>query len=58
MDYGKDYQYAHNYEGNFVNQEFLPTSIEGTTFFVPGKNTREEEMRKYLQKLWQGKYQY
>lgn len=58
MDYGKDYQYAHNFEGNFVLQEFLPESIAGTTFFIPGKNTREEEMRKYLQKLWQGKYPY
>lgn len=58
MDYGKDYQYAHNYDGNFVNQEFLPENIAGTTFYVPGKNAREEEMKKYLHKLWQGKYNY
>jgi putative ATPase len=58
LDYGKDYQYAHNFENNFVNQEFLPETISGTSFFVPGKNAREEEMRKYLQQLWGKKYNY
>ncbi len=57
MDYGKDYQYAHNFENNFVLQEFLPKGIEGSSLFIPGKNAREQEMKKYMQELWKGKYQ-
>jgi putative ATPase len=58
MDYGKDYQYAHSFEGNFVNMEFLPDNIKGTRFYEPGKNPREEELRNYLKKLWGKKYEY
>ena len=58
MNYGKDYQYAHSFEGNFVNMEFLPDKIKGTKFYDPGKNPREEELRNYLKKLWKEKYGY
>lgn len=58
LDYGKGYQYAHGYEGNFVNMEFLPDKIKGTKFYEPGNNTREEELRKYLRSLWKDKYGY
>lgn len=58
MNYGKDYQYAHGFEGNFANMEFLPDAIRGTKFFEPGKNAREEEMRVHLRKLWKEKYGY
>ena len=58
MNYGKDYQYAHGFEGNFVNMEFLPDKIKGTKFYDPGKNPREEELRNYLKKLWKEKYGY
>ena len=58
LDYGKDYQYAHSYAGNFVNMEFLPDEIKGTKFYEPGNNTREEELRKYLRSLWRDKYGY
>lgn len=58
MGYGKGYQYAHSYEGNFVNSEFLPDELKGTTFYVPGNNPREEEFRKYLRSLWKEKYGY
>ena len=58
LDYGKGYQYAHSYEGNFVNMEFLPDEIKGTKFYEPGNNTREEELRKYLRSLWKDKYGY
>jgi putative ATPase len=58
MGYGKGYQYAHSYEGNFVNTEFLPEEIRGTAFFDPGNNPREEELRKYLRSLWKEKYGY
>ena len=58
LDYGKGYQYAHSYTGNFVNMEFLPDEIKGTKFYEPGNNAREEELRKYLRSLWKDKYGY
>lgn len=58
MGYGKDYQYAHNYEGSFVNMEFLPEKISGQKFYEPGNNPREDELRKYLRALWKDKYGY
>ncbi|MBS1737416.1 MAG: replication-associated recombination protein A [Bacteroidetes bacterium] len=58
MDYGKEYQYAHNYEGNFADMEFLPEKIKGTTIYNPGKNAREEEIRKFLKARWKNKYGY
>src|SRR5215203_3145333 len=58
MGYGKNYKYAHSYEGNFTEQEFLPDEIKGTTFYDPGKNPREEELRKFLKGLWKDKYNY
>lgn len=58
LNYGKDYQYAHQHEGNFVNLEFLPEKIKGTKFYEPGNNARENELRNYLRKCWQDKYGY
>jgi putative ATPase len=58
LDYGKGYQYAHSYESNFSHQEYLPTEISGTAFYDPGRNVREDEMRKYLKNLWKEKYNY
>jgi putative ATPase len=58
MGYGKNYKYAHDYEKNFTEQEFLPDKIAGTAFYEPGKNPREEELRKFLRTLWKGKYNY
>lgn len=58
LGYGKDYQYAHSYEGNFVQAEFLPDQIKGMKFYEPGNNAREEELRKYLRSLWKDKYGY
>jgi putative ATPase len=58
LNYGKDYAYAHNYENNFVIQEFLPEALSGTAFYNPGNNAREEELRKHLKGLWKGKYGY
>jgi putative ATPase len=58
MDYSKGYEYSHDYEKNFSPQEYLPEEISGTTFFDPGKNAREEELRKYLRSLWDKKYGY
>lgn len=58
MDYGKNYKYAHNYESNFVFQQFLPDALEGTKFYSPQVNPREEELRKFLKERWKEKYGY
>ncbi len=58
LGYGEEYQYAHLFENNFVDLEFLPEQIKGTTFFDPGANARENEMRERLKRLWQEKYGY
>jgi putative ATPase len=58
LDYGKGYQYSHDYEGNFSPQEYLPGELAGTKFFEPGKNAREEELRRFLRGLWKDKYGY
>ena len=58
LGYGKNYKYAHDYEGNFTEQEFLPEEIKGTTFYDPGHTPREEELRKFLRSRWGDKYGY
>ena len=58
LDYGKGYEYAHAHIGNFIDQEFLPDELSGTVFYDPGKNSREEEFRKRLHKLWGNRYGY
>lgn len=58
LDYGKNYEYSHSYENNFSPQEYLPKEIAGTKFYEPGKNAREEELRKFLKNLWKNKYNY
>jgi len=58
LSYGKDYKYAHNYESNFVEQEFLPDALSGNIFYNPGNNSRENELRTRLKQLWKGKYKY
>ena len=56
--YGKGYKYAHDHPGNFVEMEFLPDEIKGTTLYEPGQNAREEELRKFLKNRWKSKYGY
>ena len=58
LGYGKDYQYAHNYEGNFTPHEFLPEKITGTTLYKPGNNSRENSLKSYLKSLWNDKYKF
>jgi len=58
LDYGKDYKYAHSYDDNFIEQQFLPDKLEGTAFYTPQKNAREEEVRKFLKSRWKDKYGY
>jgi putative ATPase len=58
LGYGSEYQYAHNYENNFIEQQFLPDSIEGTKLYEPGDNSREESNRQFLKNRWKNKYGY
>jgi putative ATPase len=58
MDYGKNYEYAHNFENNFILQEYLPKEISATVFYNPQKNQKEEELRKFLKERWKDKYGY
>lgn len=58
LDYGKEYQYAHDYPGNFVHQEYLPKEIKNTKLYEPGNNQREKGIRAYLKHFWKDKYNY
>jgi putative ATPase len=58
IGYGDQYKYAHDFPGNFAEQEFLPKKISGTKLYDPGNNARENELRQRLRGLWGGKYNY
>ncbi len=58
LGYGDEYQYSHSYENNFSIQEYLPEAIQETKFYEPGNNSRENELRKFLQNRWKDKYGY
>jgi putative ATPase len=58
IGYGKGYKYAHEYDQNFIEHEFLPEKIKGKKFFNPGNNSRENELRKFLKQRWKDKYEY
>ena len=58
VGYGEDYQYAHDYDNNFVPHEFLPEEIKNTKLYEPGKNSRENAQRDFLKSRWKGKYNY
>ena len=56
LDYGKNYKYAHDFEGNFAEQEFMPAGLEGRRFYEPGNNPKEAEIARRIASLWKGKY--
>ena len=58
LGYGDGYKYAHDYDGNFTREEFLPGEIRNQTMYKPQENPREIEIRKKLSTLWKDKYQY
>jgi putative ATPase len=58
LGYGKDYKYAHNYPGNFVEQEFMPKEISGTAIYKPGDNSAEDKYRQQLARQWKDRYKY
>ena len=58
IGYGKDYKYAHDFDNNFAEQEFLPDKISGSVFYKPQENPKEKEIRARLRALWKEKYKY
>jgi putative ATPase len=58
LGYGEEYQYSHNYANNFSEQEYLPDALQGTAFYIPSNNARENEMRTFLKNRWKDKYGY
>ena len=58
LNYGKNYQYAHDHPSNFIDMEFLPEAVKGTQLFEPANNPVEEKMRTALKKNWKEKYKY
>lgn len=58
LGYGDGYKYAHDYEGNFTEQEYLPQGLEGSRFYDPGNTPREQETRNSLRNRWGSKYGY
>ncbi|MEZ0611765.1 replication-associated recombination protein A [Fibrella sp. WM1] len=58
LGYGREYQYAHDYNGNFSQQNYLPDELQGQRLFEPGQNPREQEMLRTLRTLWSDWYSY
>jgi len=58
IGYGEGYKYAHDFDQNFADMEFLPDKMKGTKFYDPGNNPRENELRLRLRALWKKKYGY
>ncbi|MCP9753584.1 replication-associated recombination protein A [Lacihabitans sp. CCS-44] len=58
IGYGKNYQYSHNYEGNFAKQNFLPDELKGEKLYEPSNNARENEIKRSLQQWWGDWYGY
>jgi putative ATPase len=58
INFGEGYEYAHNYENNFVDLEFMPDTLKNVRIYEPGNNAREQELRKFLKDRWKDKYGY
>ncbi|MCA1747766.1 MAG: replication-associated recombination protein A, partial [Bacteroidales bacterium] len=58
IGYGKEYKYAHSYDGNFVTDQFLPDAMKERQFYLPGSNSRENEIKKNLKNNWKEKKRY
>jgi len=56
LGYGKEYKYSHDYANNFIQQEFMPVEIAGTSFFDAGSSNREKDIEKTIKNLWGDKY--
>ncbi len=58
LNYGKNYEYAHNHANNFVNIEYMPDNLSGSIFYEPGSNGAEDKIRASLRDKWKKKYGY
>lgn len=58
IGYGQGYRYAHDFEGNFAEMEFMPQGLESSHFYEPGNNPKENDIRNNLRVLWKEKYGY
>jgi putative ATPase len=58
LGYGEEYKYAHDFDNNFSEQEFLPEELQNTAIYEPGQNAREKEIRTFLKNRWKNKYGY
>ena len=58
LNYGSEYKYAHDYEGNFIQQEFMPSEMINHRIYNPGDNPREIQQKEFLKKRWKDKYGY
>ncbi|MDX1315335.1 MAG: replication-associated recombination protein A, partial [Eudoraea sp.] len=58
LNYGENYKYAHSYEGNFVQDNYLPEELKGKKYYEPGSNSREKDLRDKLRKMWDKYYDY
>ncbi|MCJ7820310.1 MAG: replication-associated recombination protein A [Bacteroidales bacterium] len=58
LGYHKGYRYAHDFEGNFVVDNYLPEEITGKIFYEPGPNAREDDIRRQLASRWHKIYKY
>lgn len=56
MGYGESYKYAHDYTNNFVQQEYLPDELQGSTIYQPGNNSKENDIKKRIEFFWKNKY--
>ena len=58
LNYGEDYQYSHNFNNNFVFQEYMPDQLSKHTLYVPGENDKEQTFKHFLSQRWKDKYNY
>ena len=58
LEYGAEYEYAHNHENNFIFQDYMPNELKNHTFYVPGNNAKEQQFKFFLSDKWKGKYNY
>lgn len=56
LNYGKDYKYAHDFENNFIEQDFLPKKIKGRSIWKPQNNSTELKLKDFLNKLWKNRF--
>lgn len=56
LGYGKDYKYAHDYQGHFVEQQFLPDDIRNKRIWHAQENAAEAKLQERMLHLWKDRY--